>query len=209
MSEDTDPKRDDPAHTAPASHHLIATGMGAAMGAAFTGAAVGTFAGPVGAAIGATVGAAIGGLTGHIAGGTMDYDEEEAHWRERHAAEFHAAAGRTFEDYRAAYRVGYTSFDSFALGTTFEKAEPVLRERYEAENHALPWHEGRMAAEAAWNRAMRGESIRKPHAPDDHTPLHTASSLTILADASGPQFPATGSVFSTGATGTVPKGAGD
>jgi hypothetical protein len=70
----------------------------------------------------------------------------------------YARPDRTYEDYAAAYRVGYTGRTHHGAGTTFEAVEPHLRAAYEATQSGMAridWEEARDATRAAWNRVGR------------------------------------------------------
>lgn len=192
----------------PVSSHPVSTGFGAAVAGAVGAAIGGAIGGPIGAAVGIAAGAALGGAAGHAVADAVDPDAEEAYWRERHKHEPHAAPGHTFEDYHAAYQIAYTRYDSFAKGTTFDAAEAKLRENYEAQKHPLPWAQARLAARAAWDRAARGEAIRKLR--ETQGDLLTARKLAVDPEARGDRRPIldNSSALSGGATGAFPKPGG-
>ena len=95
----------DPITDAPGAHPL-GTGLGAAAGGALAGAAAGMVAGPVGAVAGAVVGAVAGGLGGKAAAEAINPTAEEAYWRDQYTKEPYYQAGRSYEDYAPAYRLG-------------------------------------------------------------------------------------------------------
>lgn len=82
------------------------------------------------------------------------YDEDEF-WSLAHARAPYARPDRDFDDYRPAYRIGYTGRRRF-LGS-FQDAEPVLMAEWEAckGSSRLGWRDARHAARAAWNHVQR------------------------------------------------------
>ncbi|PTY06238.1 hypothetical protein DB347_12380 [Opitutaceae bacterium EW11] len=91
----------------------------------------------------------------------MNPTAEEAYWREHHERQWFAA-GRTYEAFRDAYRVGYEGYGRFGRkGGEFDDYETEFRAAYErGEGGAtLPWEEARQAARAAWNR-LSGNLLR-------------------------------------------------
>src|SRR3989344_3334077 len=133
MSDFNDANRD-PLTNEPGSHP-VGTGVGAALGGAAAGAAAGAFGGPVGAAIGGVAGAVAGGLAGKAAAEAVNPTEEDAYWRESFHREPYYVGGRTYEQYRPAYELGWSSVG-----------------RYEGDFEAV---EARPAARAAWERVSR------------------------------------------------------
>jgi hypothetical protein len=132
--------------------HLVGTGIGAIAGGAAAGAAVGTVAGPVGTIAGAAVGAVVGGVAGKRVAEVVNPTIEDAYWRENHSRQPYAA-GRLYDDYGPAYRIGYEGYAQFgATGCTFEDREVELRKRYEVTQPKLAWNEARAASRAAWQR---------------------------------------------------------
>ncbi|RZJ12162.1 MAG: PA2169 family four-helix-bundle protein [Acidovorax sp.] len=150
MSDFNDANRD-PLTNEPGAHP-VGTGVGAAMGGAAAGAAAGAFGGPVGAAVGAVAGAVAGGLAGKAAAEAVNPTEEDAYWRETYHREPYYVGGRTYDQYRPAYELGWSSVDRYE--GDFEAVEPRLADDWRA-RHAdgLAWTDARPAARAAWDRA--------------------------------------------------------
>lgn len=141
----------DPITGEPGSHP-VGTGVGAALGGAAAGAATGTVAGPIGTAVGAAAGAILGGLAGKGIAEKVDPTREEAFWRENHARQPYAS-NRPYDDYAAAYRVGYEGYAEYgANGRSFAESEDILRREYERKNAKLAWSDARPATQAAWGR---------------------------------------------------------
>jgi uncharacterized protein (TIGR02271 family) len=166
MPEEQDIKREDqqtrdPVTEEPVSH-LVGAGAGAVGGGA-AGAAIGTaVGGPVGTVIGAVVGAVAGAYSGKAVAESIDPDAEDAHWRQKYQDEPYVDKTRPYDEYQPAYRTGFTGVEKYEPGTQFEEAEPTLREDYTAAQGPLPWEHAKPAAEAAWNRVLRGEAVRVP-----------------------------------------------
>jgi hypothetical protein len=141
----------DPITGEPGSHP-VGAGLGAA-GGATAGAALGAMVGPVGSVVGAAVGGLIGGLTGKGFAEGLDPTAEDAYWRAEHPNQPYAA-GRPYEDFAPAYRVGYTTYRPDAnLDAKLED----LRRAYEQSRgeSQIDWEDARPAAERAWRRAER------------------------------------------------------
>ena len=144
----------DPITDAPGAHPL-GTGLGAAAGGALAGAAAGMVAGPVGALAGAVVGAVAGGLGGKVAAEAINPTAEEAYWRDQYTKEPYYQAGRGYEDYAPAYRLGYEG-RSNASGS-FDDAHDHLSASWtgQRDRSTLSWQEAQAASRAAWQRADR------------------------------------------------------
>ena len=137
------------------------------MGGAAAGAAAGVFGGPVGALAGAVVGAVAGGLGGKAVAESVNPTAEEAYWRENYHREPYYEAGRTYDDYAPAYRLGLHG--RMGYDGSFDDAQDRLASDWERqrESSTLSWPQARQASRAAWNRvnspsgshaAMRGAS---------------------------------------------------
>lgn len=151
MSDFNDANRD-PLTNEPGAHP-VGTGVGAAMGGAAVGAAAGAFGGPVGAAIGGVAGAVAGGLAGKAAAEAVNPTEEDAYWRENYEREPYYVGGRTYDHYRPAYELGWSSVGRYE--GDFDAVEPRLADDWRA-RHAtdgLAWTDVRPATRAAWDRA--------------------------------------------------------
>ena len=133
--------------------HPVGTGVGAALGGAAAGAATGAIGGPIGAVVGGIVGAVAGGLAGKAAAESVNPTMEDAYWRDAYAKQPYYETGRTYDEYRPAYEMGWSSVDSYT--GRFEDFEPQLRDRWSAEraNSTLDWNAARTPVYAAWERA--------------------------------------------------------
>ncbi|MBU1353355.1 MAG: PA2169 family four-helix-bundle protein [Gammaproteobacteria bacterium] len=151
MSDFNDANRD-PLTNEPGAHP-VGTGVGAAMGGAAAGAAAGAFGGPVGAAIGGVAGAVAGGLAGKAAAEAVNPTEEDAYWRENYEREPYFVSGRTYDHYRPAYELGWSSVGRYE--GDFEAVEPRLADDWRARHASdgLAWTDVRPATRAAWDRA--------------------------------------------------------
>ena len=142
----------DPISKEPGAHPL-GTGLGAAMGGAAAGAAVGAFGGPVGALVGGVAGAIVGGLGGKAAAEAVNPTAEEGYWRENYQRESYYEAGRSYDDYSPAYKLGMNSRSQYQTGS-FEDNEPHLSSHWDnsKDGSSLSWPQARHASRAAWNR---------------------------------------------------------
>lgn len=133
--------------------HPVGTGVGAAIGGAAAGAVAGTFGGPAGALVGAVAGAFAGGLGGKAAAESVNPTAEEAYWESAYNQEPYYEAGRPFDDYAPAYRLGAAARSEYA--GTFDEAESRLSTHWEAQKDRslLSWQQARAATFAAWQRA--------------------------------------------------------
>lgn len=149
--EDRDMNRD-PITDEPGAHP-VGTGIGAA-GGAVAGAAAGSITGPVGAAVGGVVGAVVGGLAGKAAGEAVNPTAEEAFWRENYDKEPYYESGRSFDDYRPAYRLGLSGRERYEQDR-WTAVEPRLAGEWESNrgNSTLNWERAGPASQAAWTRA--------------------------------------------------------
>jgi uncharacterized protein (TIGR02284 family) len=152
-----DPLTDEP------GAHPVGTGLGAT-GGAIAGAAAGSMGGPIGAAVGGVVGAVVGGLAGRAAGEAVNPTAEEAFWKENYTREPYYEAGRTFDDYGPAYRLGVTG--RRPEDSDWTAVEPRLAGEWESNrgNSTLNWQQARPASQAAWERV--GTAYRSPMAGD-------------------------------------------
>jgi len=107
--------------------------------------------GPAGLAAGGAIGAVVGALTGHAAAAAIDPTAEEGHWREHYEHEPYYEAGRGFDDYGPAYRLGMTGRARYEH---WESAEPQLSAEWESShgNSTLDWEHAKPASHAAWDR---------------------------------------------------------
>jgi uncharacterized protein (TIGR02284 family) len=135
--------------------HPVGTGVGGVVVGAGAGAAAGAFGGPVGALVGGVVGAVAGGLGGKAVAEAINPTDEEAYWRDNYHREPYYEAGRTFDDYGPAYRLGLQARGDY-IGT-FDQTESRLATHWDVrkERSTLSWDEARVASRAAWDRIDR------------------------------------------------------
>lgn len=140
--------------------HPIGTGVGAT-GGAVAGAAAGSLGGPIGAAVGGVVGAVAGGLAGKAAAESVNPTAEDAYWRGSYDREPYYENGRSYEEYRPAYELGWSARDRYQ-GQDFDAVEPHLaRDWGQARtDNSLEWAAARPATRAAWDRVDRGDATR-------------------------------------------------
>lgn len=141
----------DPITSAPGAHP-VGTGVGAAMGGAAAGAAAGVFGGSVGAVVGGVIGAVAGGLGGKAVAESVNPTVEEAYWRDNYLREPYYEAGRTFDDYAPAYRLGL--YGRTGYEGNFDDVEDRLATDWDSkrESSTLTWPQARAASRAAWER---------------------------------------------------------
>lgn len=133
--------------------HPIGTGMGAVLGGAAAGVAAGALGGPVGATVGGIAGAVAGGLAGKATAEVVNPTAEDAYWRDVYASEPYYVAGRSYDHYRPAYELGWSSVGRYE--GNFDAIEPQLADDWRARHSStgLAWTDVHPAARAAWNRA--------------------------------------------------------
>jgi uncharacterized protein (TIGR02284 family) len=133
--------------------HPVGAGLGAAIGGAAAGAAAGALAGPAGALVGAVAGAVAGGLGGKAAAESVNPTADAAYWASAYSQEPYYEAGRSFDDYAPAYRLG--AYARTEYPGSFDAAESRLETHWEAQKDRslLSWQQARSATFAAWQRA--------------------------------------------------------
>ncbi|MBT2305151.1 PA2169 family four-helix-bundle protein [Variovorax paradoxus] len=80
---------------------------------------------------------------------------EDAHWRETFNREPYYETGRSYDDYRPAYEMGWSS--RVERDDDFEVLEPGLERQWSGQrgNSTLEWHQAHPAVRAAWERIDR------------------------------------------------------
>ncbi len=133
--------------------HPVGTGVGAAIGGAAAGAVAGAFGGPAGALVGAVAGAFAGGLGGKAAAESVNPTADQAYWARTYSSESYYEAGRPFDDYAPAYRLGASARSEYE--GTFDASESRLAAHWESQKDRslLSWQQARAATLAAWERA--------------------------------------------------------
>ncbi|MEJ8848239.1 PA2169 family four-helix-bundle protein [Variovorax rhizosphaerae] len=131
--------------------HPVGTGLGAT-GGALAGAAAGSLAGPGGTLVGLVAGAIMGGLGGKAVAEAGNPTQEDAYWRENYQKESYYDAGRSYDDYRPAYALGWSG--RAERGVDYDVAEPALASEWETRRGSsnLDWEQARPATRAAWER---------------------------------------------------------
>jgi hypothetical protein len=116
---------------------------------------LGSLAGPVGLAAGAAIGGVAGGMAGGGAGELVNPAAEEGYWRTAYVSAPYYSAGRTFDDYAPAYRLGYDGWARY--GGPYDVSERRLASEWESvKGHSrLTWDEAKHASRAAWHRVER------------------------------------------------------
>ena len=143
----------DPITGTPGAHH-VGTGVGTA-GGAMAGAAAGALAGPVGAVVGLVAGGIAGGLGGKAVAESVNPTAEDAHWRDAYNREAYYEPGRSYDDYRPAYEMGWSS--RATRNDNFDTLEPAFATEWASArgDSTLDWDRARPAARAAWDRVDR------------------------------------------------------
>ncbi|MDB5928566.1 MAG: hypothetical protein JWR60_273 [Polaromonas sp.] len=173
----------DPITDAPGAHP-VGTGLGAAMGGAAAGAAAGALGGPVGALAGAVIGAVAGGLGGKTVAESVNPTAEEAYWQGNYNNEPYYEAGRTYDDYAPAYRMGLQGRTDYQ--GSFDDVESRLASDWGSrrESSTLTWPQARDASRAAWDRVARqtgsygGMQGTSSNTVIDHTTTRKANNMT-------------------------------
>lgn len=141
----------DPVSKEPGAH-LVGTGIGAALGGAAVGAAAGVLGGPLGAVAGGVIGAVAGGYGGKAGAEAVNPTAEEAYWRDNFNREPYYQAGRNYDDYAPAYRLGLYGYTEYS--GIYDESESQLASQWDSrkENSSLSWDEASAASRAAWHR---------------------------------------------------------
>lgn len=86
----------------------------------------------------------------------LDENAESGYWRSRFDQEPYYRSGDRYDDFEAAYRVGYQGYGRFA-DRDFDRAEPDLRNEWERGKgeSKLTWERAKDATRAAWHRVER------------------------------------------------------
>lgn len=157
--------------------HPVGTGVGAALGGAAAGAAAGAFGGPVGAAVGGVAGAVAGGLAGKAAGEAVNPTNEDAYWRENYQREPYFVGGRTYDEYRPAYELGWSSVGRYE--GDYDAIEPRLADDWRARHGdaGLAWTDARPAARAAYERAYNSRPLEVAGDIDNDDVIDTLNDL--------------------------------
>jgi hypothetical protein len=100
------------------------------------------------------VGTGLGAGTRGKEAARPDLAQQEAYWRDAHAAEPYRLSGYAYEDYAPAYHLGYSARGA---GESFDAAEARLAGEWEDARGAsrLTWEQARPAVRAAWERVRK------------------------------------------------------
>jgi hypothetical protein len=145
---------EDPLTGEPGSHP-VGVGVGATGGAA-AGAAIGSIGGPVGTAVGAAIGGVAGGLAGKAVAEGVNPTLEDEFWKSNYATRPYVETGRSYDDYRPAYRYGWESYSRYP-GQRFDDVESDLERDWERAKGSskLTWDRAKHATKDAWHRVER------------------------------------------------------
>lgn len=141
--------------------HSIGAGTGAAAGAA-TGAVVGAAGGPIGMAIGAVVGGIVGAKAGDSIAEAVNPTAYNAYWKDNYRTANYYVAGREWNDYQPAYKLGYDSYAKYH-GRPYNDVEADIARSWDATkgNSRLAWEEAKSAVRDGWHhveRALPGDA---------------------------------------------------
>jgi len=110
---------------------------------------------------GTGLGAVAGGLAGKAAAEAVNPTEEDAYWRESYQREPYYVGGRTYDQYRPAYELGWSSVGRYE--GDFDAVEPRLADDWRARHSdGLAWTDARPATRAAWERASSRMGADRP-----------------------------------------------
>jgi len=132
---------------------------------------------------GLVVGAVVGGLGGKAVAEGVNPTQEDAYWRESHTREPYYDAGRSYDDYRPAYELGWTGRSQ---GSDFDTAETRFASEWEQRRGAsgLSWEQARPATRAAWDRADETYYGKQANGEDivSQEPLSDEDVVDVLND---------------------------
>ena len=82
-------------------------------------------------------------------------ETHDAYWQENHGTQSYATGGGNYEQYRTAYRTGYTGAQEHGATKSFADAESTLKGAYEKtkDSTSLGWDKAKHATQAAYNKA--------------------------------------------------------
>lgn len=108
------------------------------------------------------VGAVAGGLGGKAIAESVNPTAEETYWRENYIRESYYEAGRPFDDYAPAYRLGLYGLTQYE--GSFDETESRLAADWDIkkETSTLSWPQARSASRAAWERISRQRAMLTP-----------------------------------------------
>jgi uncharacterized protein (TIGR02284 family) len=110
-------------------------------------------------------GAVVGGLAGKGAAEAVNPTVEDAYWRDAYQREPYYVAGRSYEEYRPAYELGWNA--AARPEADFDAFESEWERQWATQRGAshLEWDQARPAAHAAWERAARRDVAAATVAP--------------------------------------------
>jgi len=104
---------------------------------------------------GAALGAAAGGAAGKGIARAVNPKAEDTFWQGAYINAPYYAAGRTYDDYAPAYRLGYEGWSRY--GGVYDDYEPRLASEWDSVKgrSRLTWEEAKAASRASWDRVER------------------------------------------------------
>lgn len=87
---------------------------------------------------------------------------ETEYWRQAHVREPYYEGGRHFEDYSAAYEIGWIGYHAYGDEFDFDAADRVLATDWMVRKgvSSLSWEQARAASRAAWQRAHNAHEFK-------------------------------------------------
>ena len=94
-------------------------------------------------------------MAGTGIGRAVNPEAEDDYWRTTYVSAPYYSAGRTYDDYAPAYRLGYDGWSRY--GGLYDDSEGKLATEWESiKGHSrLTWDEAKEATRAAWHRVER------------------------------------------------------
>jgi len=104
---------------------------------------------------GAAIGAAAGAAAGKGIARAVNPAAEDTYWRGAYLNAPYYSAGRTYDDYAPAYRLGYDGWSRY--GGAYDDSEGRLASEWDSvKGHSrLTWDEAKLATRAGWHRVER------------------------------------------------------
>jgi hypothetical protein len=149
-------RNEDPISGQPGAHP-VGAGLGAATAGAAAGMVGGAIAGPIGAAIGAVAGGIAGGYAGKAVAEEANPTFDSAYWRDYYQDSPYYNEDIPYENFEAAYRMGWEACDVCNSGTKWEEHEAKMRQDWESNSPSthLSWNEARRAARESYDLAHK------------------------------------------------------
>jgi uncharacterized protein (TIGR02284 family) len=108
---------------------------------------------------------------------------ETEYWQQAHMREPYYEDGRHFEDYSAAYEIGWAGYHAYGNEFDFEAADRVLATDWMVRKgvSSLSWEQARAASRAAWQRAHNAREFTTDGSAKREEVITTLSELLDIA----------------------------